>query len=112
MKGLLIYIQWAVHRKWQSNRAAYMALAIMSVLAFMSFALDRTSSRQLLNMVGGQDADQLRVATRVLFVLGIVVSIVQVQIVMSRLLQDRAREFWLLSAIGTSGRELGLILTI
>lgn len=112
MKGIVTYVQWAVYRNWRANRAAYVALAIMSTMAFMSIALDRTSSRQLLSVVGGQESNQLRDGTRVLFALGIVVSVLQVQIVMSRLLQDRVSEFWLLNALGTSKTELGLIFAI
>ncbi len=85
----------------------------MSMLTFISVALDKVASRQLSTLVGkSQDIEQMWSASRVLFGMGIIVSLLQLQILMSRVLQDRRKEFVLLSAVGTSTPKVVLLATV
>ena len=113
MIGILTYSGWGISRKWRANRAAYASVGVMSMLAFMSIALDRISSQQLsLLVVNDMSSHQLWSATRVLFGLGILVSVLQTQILVARILQDRRREFTTLTGIGMSKWTIVLLATV
>ncbi len=113
MISALIYSVWGIGRKWRTNRATYVSVAVMSMLAFMSLALDKLSSMQLSAVAGATDGSaQLSIATKTLFGIGLSVSVLQLQILMARVLHDRRREYLVLSAIGTPRWTIVFIATV
>jgi ABC-type antimicrobial peptide transport system permease subunit len=112
MNGVLVYAVLSIRRRWHFSRATYLALAVTSALALLSVIASGLSSIQLSEIAGSYGLLQLHAASNALFVMGTVVSVLQLQVIVVRSIEDRKGEFSLLAALGISRWRSALTITI